>query len=272
MFNHPKSIITLLAVASFTAVTAASAQEAVHWDATDGYVAAWRNGTGLSAGSVGFSDTIARSPDTETTDYTGGTYYGGAISDGTNGIQWFRVGTSYMDFGGYTQENGDALTAIYIWDQSDFLNGYDTGSVSITSLSAELSSAGSSQSQGYVRWLIEVGDTYYVSDSFEVAYSTVTSYSLDDLLSVSWYSITPSTSMTTISGTAWGAEDFSSVTAVGLWYQVVDERTSLSGDQSAFGRITSFSATAIPEPSAYAMSFSGLALLATLAVRRTRRK
>ncbi|MGE9291262.1 MAG: hypothetical protein ACQKBT_09745 [Puniceicoccales bacterium] len=267
LMNYPCSILAIFTVTIATAATA-SAQEIVDWDAGDGYVSGWVNGTGLSGGTVPFSDTIARSP---SSDYTGGTYYGGAIGDGTNGIQWWRVGTANMNFGGYTQENGDAMTAIYVWNQADFLNGYDTGETTISSFSADLYTSGSSQSQGYARWLIEVDSAYYVSDSFDVAFSTSTEYSLNDLSSVDWYSIDPTTSMTAV-GSVWADEDFSNVTAVGLWYQVVDERTSVTGSVSGFGNIESFSVTAIPEPSTSSAIIASIILCTAIGSRRIRRK
>jgi hypothetical protein len=106
-------------------------------------------------------------------------------------------------------------------------------------MSASLHTAGAATAKGYARWLIKVSDEhYYVSDSFPLT-RTATEYTLDNLSSVSWYEIVPGTSMTSI-GKLWTSPEFTSIATVGLWIQLIDRRTNLTGDQSAFGRIESF--------------------------------
>ncbi|AHF94120.1 hypothetical protein OPIT5_05995 [Opitutaceae bacterium TAV5] len=271
----------MLAVAPAT-----HAQAIVQWGPDTNIVTGNPNGVGLANGVVIFSDTVARSPASGTNGYNGGTFYGGAESTYTGdtttdpvratGLGWWRIlnGSSgandAIDFGSYTR-SGDTVTAAYIWKKEDFLNGFSSSaSVSLTSVSATLYNTSPGIITGTARWLVNVNGQYYVSEGFGLT-GAATTYSLNDLSSVSWYSYAPGTSLTAI-GAQWVSPDFSDVSAVGLWMHL--ENTHATTASSAFGRIESFSATAtaIPESSASSMVFAGLALVATIAacLRRNR--
>jgi len=275
MFNHPASILAVLA-AAFVTSNSVSAQAIVQWGPSSDYVSIWSNESSLIVGDqVAFSDTVARNPtyDGYPNGLTSGTFYGGAVAEGAAGINLWRVtnnNPNELSFNGYTDSAGQTVTGMYVWNQADFLSGANTGDVTVTSMSANMYSQGASTSSGYARWVIEVSDSqYYVSDAYATA-RTAAEYSLNDMSSVNWYSMNPNSSMTTISETAWANPEFSAITAVGLWYQIVDQRTSGTSSLGGEGRISSFSA--IPEPSAFAMALSGLTLLTTLGVRRIRRR
>lgn len=250
----------LLASAFLFVQSATAADTIVSWGPSPGYVGGHTNTVGLVSGAVSFSDTIARSPGAPYPNgESSGTFYGGAISTNASGITIWRItngATSTNDsitFGG-PMAASETLTSLYVWKKADFLAGYHTQASNITSFGTTLQHTGSgSLLAGSARWVVQVEGAYYVSAAFSTT-TTATQYTLSDLSSVSWFSINPSVSLTTI-GAQWNSPDFSDVSSVGLWWQL----SATGSVATAAGNISEFNVTAIPEPSSVALLAGGLA-------------
>jgi len=234
------SAFLIVTSATFSFSLDATGKELVQWGPSSTIVVGTKNSEGLSEGKVTFSDSVARNP---SSGYTELSFYGGAESDGAKGIQWWRIldtginNNDRIDFGGYTQKSGQKLTALFVWNQADFKSKREQ----VSSMTAFLGTAGATSAHGAARWLIEVNDEqYYVSEAFAVSRDT-SDYTLDDITSVNWYALEPKSSMTEIESIPRQLQS-EPITAVGIWFQMIDKRSNLSGDQSAFGRIESFSA------------------------------
>lgn len=239
MSTKQLSILACL-VATLTSFSHLNAKELVKWGPSPAIVVGTKSSQGLSGGTVPFSDSESRTP---STGYVEINFYGGAVSDGAKGIQWWRIldtginTNDRIDFGGYTQKSGQKLTALFVWNQADLKSKRDQ----VSTMAASLGTAGATSAHGAARWLIEVNnDQYYVSEAFAVNRET-SDYTLDDVTSVNWYALQPESSMTEIESIPRQLQS-QPISAVGVWFQVIDKRSNLSGDQSAFGRIESFSA------------------------------
>lgn len=242
----------------------ANAQFAVSWGPSDAYVNSHTNAQGLVDGEVAFSDTVAINPVAPyPNSQPSGTYYGGSVSTSTSGITYWRVlnnisGNNNNDALSFASDltSGNNATTIYLWNKTDFLNGFNTGSTQVTGMSAYAYHTGASAAtlSGSVRWVVKVGDDYYVSEAYATT-TTLDHYEITDMASVDWFSLTPSTSMTAI-GAQWMAPDFSNVEAVGIWQQILASGTV----NAAQGLIGGFDVTAIPEPEQGALYFAGVIL------------
>lgn len=271
---------TLLALVLLLSQASSFASDSiVAWENRD-YVSAWTNLSGLVGGTVTFSDTETRSPGSPYPNgKTSGTFYGGASSTSVSGVTEWRIGNNlqvgevqrdFLNFRSAETLSGDKLTAIYLWKKTDFLNGFDASSNTNTlSFKANVYTAGTSFLSGSARWLVQASDgNYYVSAAFNTTASPVTR-TLDDPFSVTWYSIDPLNSLSTI-GSVWTTPTFTNISAVGLWFEVTNTRPSGYATAEAMeGRIVSFhvSATAIPEP-ASAVLIIGILFVALAAIKR----
>lgn len=249
----------------------------VAWGPSPNYVTGHTNAIGLSDGAVSFSDTSARNP---TGIYPGeqpsGTFYGGAVSTNPGGITYWRISngaTGANDTITFCAQlaSGETATAIHLWNKTDFLAGHNGAQpVKVSSFSATLNHTGANTStmSGIARWVVRVGNSYYVSDTFATSNVSFSQYSLSDPSSVSWFSLTPSVSLTAI-GAQWTSPDFSNVTSVGIWQQL-----SAKGSVSvAAGNIAAFTVTAAaPVPESASVALLAGVLVAGIAVLARRKK
>lgn len=266
--TFPLSFAKLALVSALlSTVSVLTAAPVVTWGPSPSYVGGFTNATGLSGGVVAFSDTVARNPGSPYPNgQPSGTYYGGAVSQNSGGISLWRVGNGasgaddFLNYGSILAP-GESATSVFLWTQSTFLNGLNTGNVTLASanaFSASLAVAGGSAMAGSAfRWLIEVGGDYYLSSASGLT-TTRTTYSLSDPSTVSWFSYDPSSSLSAI-GAEWATPDFSNLTGVGVWMQSVN--SSPSATITGEGRLFAFEAAAVPEPATAALLGGGLLLL-----------
>lgn len=267
------SVLSLLVVAVFVSAPSLSAVPIVTWGPSPDYVGSFTNATGLSGGVVPFSATAVRNPGSPYPNgQPSGTYYGGAQSQNGGGISLWRVGNGSSgsdDFLNFASEldSGESATAAFLWTQPSFLNGLDTGNISLASsnaFSASLNVTGGASMVGAARWLIQVNGNYYLSSAFSLG-TARTTYSLGNVSTTQWFAYDPATSLTTV-GDLWASPEFSSLSAVGVWMQTMNNGASTVAIGE--GRLYSFEAYAVPEPGTW--TCLGLALLA-LVMRRNRK-
>lgn len=269
-FPSIKKLLTL--TFALSCAHAAWAAPIVTWGPSSAYVGGNTNAAGLSAGVVPFSDTVARNPGpTYPNGQPSGTYYGGASAQNVGGITVWRVlnGASpvldALNFGA-TLNNSETATGVFLWKQADFLNGLNTGNITLDSsnaFSASLNVSGSSTT-GTARWLVQSAGSYYLSASFALT-TTATSYSRGNPTSTQWYNYDPVTSMTTV-GSEWPIPTFSNITAVGVW---IESKYVGGTSATSEGRIYDFTAAAIPEPGTMGLLALG-GIFVSFMVRRRR--
>jgi hypothetical protein len=228
------------------------------------------SGSGPYSETLSFSDDDVLSP---TSDYTGPTFYGGyqfssSTVDGHFSRQQIRSGTTedsiYLQTYKATDDGGWdgselSLHAAYIFKKEDFLAGHTTGSNTITGLSI----SSNSYSAGTGRFMVEVGGSYYVSNSTFSASGTK-SLILDStaLTTETWASYAPASDLNFDQTATFTALSLNNVTAVGYYI----ERDSWTGTTSStpFGLgITNFEVTGtttVPEPSSFALITGALAM------------
>ncbi len=210
------------------------------------------NGVGLAGGEVPFSDTMARSPALGGTNNYGGsnpTFYGGVAETGDGAIDQhkFESSDSSYNFRLAPAAITDTATGLILWQQADFLSG-SGGSVSLTSsdsLSVTSRRYGSGYGDTEVRFVIQEGSTYYISESQGIIPTSYTTYTLADPTAANWFDYDPATSIQAVGGAA--SPGFNNLTAAGAWFDLV--AGSLSSNRTV--RVNDFqaNATVIPEPS-----------------------
>lgn len=296
-------ITAALAFAVLAITSAVSADTVFNFGPATDYVTAdqplARNPTATGTGATGdpyaytvaFSDTNALSP---TTDYTGPRFFGGYTftSSSVQGrapagrvlSDWSLIGTKdairiYADAGSDNNWNGSTLgfASVFIFKQADFSTGYATGDLSLDGFSVTYR-ASSGNGGTFIptgRWLVQIGNTCYLSDTTITAnYNLTTTASLTGaaLSATQWAAYNPATSINFDQTSAsFTALELSQVTAIGIYFEQ-DSYAATTGDRSGgLLAISTFSATGsivpIPEPSR-AMLLLALAGLAAMLARK----
>ncbi|RRJ97474.1 PEP-CTERM sorting domain-containing protein [Opitutaceae bacterium TAV4] len=294
-------VLTGLIGATGFATLPASADPVFSFGPTQSYVEAdtefARNST-LTGDSPGpytylnaFSDTNPLSP---TSGYSGPVFYGGYIftSSSVQGSNPTRLVVNNSS----TINNNDALriyayrgsgwagstlgfASVYLFKQADFVAPYNTGTFSPDGFSVTYRASG--PDSAFVptgRWVVQIGDTYYVSQAtITAAYNTVSTVSLSGTAfsSTQWAAYNPTTSLNfNQSAAVFSPLDLSSVTGVGIYF----EQDAYLGTAATSGGLLAISAfsvtgtvTPVPEPATLALLFGLIALGAIASKRRARR-
>ncbi|MGE9291157.1 MAG: hypothetical protein ACQKBT_09215 [Puniceicoccales bacterium] len=296
--NYPKTY--LLASAALGLAMPLQADVLLNFDGTDDYSTADSNfsrldvesGSGPYYSTVAFSDTNNLSP---SSDYTGPTFYGGyQFSSST--IEGYLTRQQIRDYaagdqiflqawksGGW-EDSTLTLHGLYVFKQEDFNTGYETGSISLEGVSMTwdgyiTAKPGSGGSQFDGRLAIEIGGTYYLSQSKIVLTDDESGYSLSGsaLENELWAEFDPFTDLNFDYGSAsFGGLNLEGVSSVGIYFEE-DGWIGSNAQGAAFGfGVESFtiegSVSPIPEPSQMSSLLGIVALLASgICVRRKRR-
>ncbi|WP_309380876.1 PEP-CTERM sorting domain-containing protein [Cerasicoccus frondis] len=211
--------------------------------------------------------------------YTGPVFYGGyqfssSTVDGQFSRQQIRnsdpLDRIYLQTYSPTGWDGSTLSlhAAFLFKQEDFLPGYQSGANLIEGLSMSSNSFGA----GTGRFLVEVGGSFYVSNS-TMNVSGTTSLVLDAaaLSTETWAAYDPFTSLNFDQNSSFGALALENVTGAGFYV----ERDSFAGSAATtpFGMgIETFEVVGItvPEPSVYALLLGAVVLGGALMRRRYR--
>ena len=239
-----------------------------------------------------FSDTTQLSP---ASGYSGPTFYGGyEFSSSTieKGITRQQIRDYTLSGKGdqvYLQSYNSpgwlgstlSLHGVYIFLQQDFNSGYETGSISLDSVSMTWNgygnTAGSESFDFEGRLVVQVGGAYYVSDTtIDLStYNGDVTISGTALSSAQWATYDPSASLDFDAGSAsFGSLELTSITAVGIYFEEDGwNGTDSAGAAYGFG-IESFEATGstIPEPQHMGMLLGAISLLSSLLIRRIRNR
>lgn len=278
--------VALLALALQLSAALSPASVVINYGLSDSYVAS-DTSFNRTAGSTGSGPYIfRRSFSTAANDqlspgsgYSGPTFYGGyqfissTINSGFSRQQIRNnFGTPAADqiylqsfrTGGW---DGSTLSiaGVYLFQQEDFLNNLDTGSVSITSMSVSYSgfintTDSSTDFQG--RYVVRIAGVYYVTQStFNLALNSGSNtLNGSALQSELWAVYTPSTNLNFDQGSAvFSSLDLTGITGVGVYFEN-DGWSGSDVSSTPYGLgIRSFEVQGIPEPSSLALF--GLAAL-----------
>lgn len=178
-----------------------------------------------------------------------------------------------VSFGAASSAN--TATMALVWKKEDFLGsgnlaGNQVNLTGNTALSFSAFTPSASGTAGfYYQWLVQIGTTFYVSETRTLMSQTQTAntpYVSSDLTTTKWAVIDLSTDILSSVG-AYAALDLTDIQAVGVYFtstgQSANKRLFLGGF-SADATIT-----AVPEPSSFAILAGGVVL--GLAVLRRRR-
>jgi hypothetical protein len=159
---------------------------------------------------------------------------------------------------GLTGRNG-AVGVVFL--QSDFMNGLNTGSVTVD-VNSSISMNITGLSSPFVgRYMMKNGVQWYVSNT---TYNTTGSKALSGLglVNETWATFDPSTNLD-FNNTTFSAVNWTGITGVGYYADFALAGTSIAATDFS---ISSFSANLVPEPGAALLG--GLGLLALLRRRR----
>ncbi len=302
-------------ICSLTLVNNAYPQALIDWGQSTGYVTAaaalngWTETDGATySGVKTFSTSDASSPLSGYTTPSGlsGSFYGGsAITGVTAGVAYGgfntkqiadNAGTAGTSIGGYDTfniipkwrfvsgtptANTIAFTSAIVFKQSDFLNGFNTGSVSLSandSYSINWKGTTNFGSNSRLRLIVQNNSSWYIS-SVIASVNSSGATSSNTFSSLTWFNYDPVTAIQTVSSAA--TPTFNSVTAIGFWAQIYNGGGSnstgatpggLTGGNGTGFLVSDFTITAaaIPEPSTYA-ALAGLGALGFVMWQRRRR-
>lgn len=282
-----------LAAGTAHATFVVNLEPSASWVTTDGGATAWTATTGDydSDGTAddirltqAFSTTTAFSPvggnytSAQSSVFYGGgsiTAYNNTTLSAATQLRNKQINTStdqydVVSFG--TASTANTATIAVLWKKEDFLGTGDvTGnSVNLTSDTALSFSAYTPSSTFYYQWLVQIGTTFYVSESItaisEPQASGNTPIVSTDLTTTRWATIDLKTDILSPIG-SYTTLDLENIQAVGVYFT----STGSSANKRLF--LGSFSAdatiTSIPEPSALAL-LAGASAFGLVAARRRR--
>ncbi len=150
--------------------------------------------------------------------------------------------------------DGSTMSALFLWKQEDFLNGFNTGSLDLVEGSTIALNMVTNVGTTNGRAVVRVNNSYYISST--VVSSGATGLISADLTTLSWFNYDPASSLNTV-GSSFSLVSgglISNVKEVGFYF-------SLTGIQNAI-RLDSvkFDAIVVPESSTYALLAGGLGL------------
>jgi hypothetical protein len=153
-----------------------------------------------------------------------------------------------------------SIHAVFLFQKADFLSGASTPNLSPVSLEASITgihhSSGGNKGTPEARLLVRNGSDHYLSNTvldWSTAGST-TEFSLDstDLASETWASYDPTSSLNFDQTSTFSAVVLDDLTGVGIYFEDdMFDIVATGGQQFSIG-LRSFTATAVPEPSAVA--------------------
>lgn len=156
------------------------------------------------------------------------------------------------------------FTAMVLFQKADFLNGFDTGSLTLDSISMTLvapSVTTGTLSNMRGRWLLMNGSTIYMSqDTFSMDAGV---RGISDFSTSLWAVYTPSTAGGTVLNfqpSSFSAIDFDNVQGVGFYSETWDGTDQIiagTGNTNAAFNISDFAVNAVPEPSSVALTMVG---------------
>lgn len=200
--------------------------------------------------SVPYSESTFRNPTIANYDDSlpSAKFYGGAITDGADGLTTYRV-TASGRLVVASSSDGSTVTQIVVWKQEDFLafSSGDVGFDSSTSISFTLRAGASGRTAAF-RVLIEQYGMYYLSEVITTASGTSTvNHTISDPTVLEWFNYDPLNNMTAIGSSA-SLGDLYGLTAVGFWAQGTS-----TGTASPAVTVHSLTFNAIPEPGTAAL-------------------
>ena len=219
------------------------------------------NGQGLSGGNVPFSTASARSPALGTNSYNGSspTFYGGVSEAGSGAIDQFLFETSDSSFRfrHSAASAGDSATGVYLWKKADFLNGFVTvGNVTLTNsdaISVHSRRFGSDFTDSEIRFVLQEGSVFYISDDLGQIPATYGTTSLGDPTAANWFAYNPLSSISSIGVSA--SPTFENLESIGVWFQLTG---GSSGKRTiAFDSFMANATAAVPEPTSLPLAGLG---------------
>lgn len=265
------------------AYSQASAFVAISYDGMDNdYVSAdsFFNGQATKSGTVDSRPFSAVNQLNPQSGYSGPAYYGGYQASGGTGT-WPAISRDEVrnNFSGVdpifiqvgANDTPDSTVVgfqgLILFQQNDFLNGLDSGSVQLESLSATVGYRAAGTQSGdatyHARWLVATGGSYFLSQTMQEmpGEGTVTpSLSGTDLTSELWATYDPSTDLNFDQSVAsFSSLSLDSITGVGIYFEN-DAYLEATGFEELRFSLQTFEATAVPEPSTVAL-FLGLGAL-----------
>lgn len=268
-----KNRITILTVASCIWATTTSAVTVVHWGGSNlaaNYSQNLTTGKNVDTLDLGTpsNPTVGSSYYSDSTD-ANPVFYAASLwtYDGTPAAGNFvwRVDptatgqiTTSINTGVASDPLTSSIQSIYIWQKENFLNGGDANPVALNDITLN---TGVNGGAGSLRFVVQNGSNWYVSDSTTTQDLSLSSFT------TSWYDYDPVEDFTDFTGAIAGVttNDFTDVTAVGLW---MDKTATGQYIVRTFQSID-VDATVVPEPSTYAM-LVGFAALTLVYTRRRR--
>lgn len=151
---------------------------------------------------------------------------------------------------------GTSAKGVFLWNQADFLNGFNSGTVSVgagssLSLGITANSGGSTS-----RFVVNQGGTYYVSNASNTTFGAHT-FSVADITTQTWAVL----NTTTYTFGSFSPVTLNDVQGVGIFFNLAP-----SGNNQSIVNINDFQFDVVPEPSATLLG--GLGALALLRRKR----
>ncbi|WPJ97022.1 hypothetical protein SH580_04785 [Coraliomargarita algicola] len=137
----------------------------------------------------------------------------------------------------------------FIWNQADFLNGYDTGTLSMSagdSMSLDITTVTTAGASSEIRFVVNNGGTYYVSNTSTT--NTSGSFTISDLSTETW--ATMSTDDTYSFG-SFSSVAMTDIQGVGYYFDL----STTAGEGNFRLDVNDFKYTVVPEASSFGLLF-----------------
>lgn len=291
---------SLIRAVTVSVVLCGSLQAAtvVNWTGTGNYVTANQNMANMAVGNAtttGNTRTWVYNPSVANTPASGYTVPSGmsgpfyATAQITSPTATIPTLTSYVEnnatadrlgfqlgpIAGNTNPGVYSLQTLTYFQQGDFLNDGDSGTVTFddsSSVSMTLQNFGVTGATNYARFAVRDGSTWYLSQASLGASFGVT-LTIDDFATAQWVAWDPSGTVQAIApSSGFSSHSFTDVTAVGVYTFIEANVTTAGGFASSkFVRLNMDAVVTIPEPGSGGMAVLGIASLLGLARKNRRR-